>query len=240
MKSIIVKIDYFGRFPDWFPLFLESCRTNPSLSWHIHTDCPLPEVYPPNVKFTTMSYDSYCEMVSDVLGVRFKPYHPYNIVSLKPIFGTIHRDIVSGFDFFACSDIDLIYGDIRKIYTDNVLTHNVISSHAGILSGHFALFKNEAWICEAYRRIPRWREILENPYYVEWKDLIDEAHMTAMFSSNAKTREDFFKLCGTAAPNAEYYENNFFQEQWSTPFTVKGGAKVCHRGGVKVGPQARR
>ncbi len=50
MKSIIIIIDYLGgKWPEWFPLFLESCRKNPDISWLIHTDAPTYRHDVPNV-----------------------------------------------------------------------------------------------------------------------------------------------------------------------------------------------
>lgn len=38
MKSIIIIVPYFGEFPNYFQLFLNSCKYNESINWVIITD----------------------------------------------------------------------------------------------------------------------------------------------------------------------------------------------------------
>jgi hypothetical protein len=135
------------------------------------------------------------------------------------MFGIIHADLIQGYDYFGWSDIDVIYGDIRSIYDNAVLSHNMISAHAYTCSGHLTLLKNEAWLKEAFLNIHCWRARLENPALCEWKHSLDEAHLTAMFAPTPHTRADFSTMTGTFAPEARYFGNNYFAEQWSTPFT---------------------
>ncbi len=219
MKSVIIFADYFGTWPDWFDMYLESCRGNPTIQWCIHTDCPEPDNLPPNVSIVRQSFNAYCDDVSARLGVSFRPLHPYSICNLKPMYGVIHADRVADYDYFGWSDIDVIYGDIRAIYTDDVLNHNMISSHAYTCSGHLTLIKNAAWLREAYRHIAGWRQRLEDPTPCEWRDSLDEAHLTAIFAPIAETRVDFAAMTGTVAPEERYHSGNYFAEQWSTPFT---------------------
>lgn len=47
VKRIVILIPYFGRWPDWFPLYLESCRANPSVDSIFFTDCAVPDNPPP-------------------------------------------------------------------------------------------------------------------------------------------------------------------------------------------------
>jgi hypothetical protein len=48
---IRILIPYFGAWPPWMGLFLESCRANPSIDWLLLGDCgPLDADLPPNVR----------------------------------------------------------------------------------------------------------------------------------------------------------------------------------------------
>ena len=38
MKSIAFVIPYFGKFPNYFSLWLQSCRNNPTIDWLLFTD----------------------------------------------------------------------------------------------------------------------------------------------------------------------------------------------------------
>jgi len=134
------------------------------------------------------------------------------------MLGIVHDDLVSCYDFFGWGDLDVIYGDIRATYTEEVLGKNVISSHSSICSGHLALFKNERWIREAYTLLTTWRSRLEDPGPFEWHDSLDEAHLSAIFSPDRRIRYKFGPKCLSARPDPIYWTDNHFVEQWSTPF----------------------
>ena len=163
MKTIVILIDYFGDWPGWFPTFLASCRCNCSVNWVIRTDCKIPNVVPSNVKFIHVEYVDYIRNVSERLGIEFNPSGAYKICDIRPAFGDLYYEDIAGFDFFGFGDLDVIYGDIRKFYTDDVLAHDVISSHEGILSGHLVLFRNIESLRKAYLSIPGWKGYLEDP-----------------------------------------------------------------------------
>lgn len=49
MKKTII-IPYYGKFPDFFQLFLNSCKWNKGFNWLIFTDNEDKYIYPDNVK----------------------------------------------------------------------------------------------------------------------------------------------------------------------------------------------
>ena len=67
------------------------------------------------------------------------------------MFEVLHKDIIREYDYYGWGDIDVIYGDIRSIYTDDIFNYNVISSDDHTCSGHLTLIKNECWLANAYR-----------------------------------------------------------------------------------------
>jgi hypothetical protein len=213
--------DYFGPWPPWFGLFLESCRTNPTIDWYIHADTP-PDFDPPdNVRFQILPFKQYCARASDILNVRFAPESPYNICNLRPMLGVVHAAVCRDYDFIGWGDIDVIYGQIRSIYTDDVLTANVVSADAQICSGHLTLMRNEPWLCQAFHHLRDWRQRLQDPNAFEWGDSLDESHLTALFSPNPVARASAEHRSGSRAPSPDFYLRNRFQEQWTTPFTPK-------------------
>lgn len=36
---LILLMPYFGRWPEWINLFVESCKGNPGVRWRFYTDC---------------------------------------------------------------------------------------------------------------------------------------------------------------------------------------------------------
>ena len=224
MKSVLIIVDYFGQWPEWFPLFLKSCELNPTIEWRFHTDCELPKrIRACNTTFVQISQGDYYAYVGNMLKISFRPETPYGICSLRPAFGHIYANEIKGFDYFGWGDIDLIYGDIRHFYTDVVLSHNVVSAGGSICTGHLTLLKNEGWLRQAFRCIPNWRQRLEHRQW-SWIHSLDEAGMSGLFSPARRVRNQYYTALAGSNPRrsqawrTRYCKNNYFLEQWSTPF----------------------
>ncbi len=171
-------IPYFGTWPFWFPFFLESCRANPDINWVFYTDCGVPEDLPPNLRIVSMSFASYCEAVSDALKIKFHPASPYKLCDLKPALGFIHHTDLAGFEFWAFSDIDLIYGNLRNYFTEKRLSgHDIFSTHVRRIAGHCCILRNTEFINGAFMQVRNWRELLSSPAH-KW---FDESAFSRMF-----------------------------------------------------------
>jgi hypothetical protein len=176
--SICFVIPYFGKWPFWFPFFLESCRANPSIQWILHTDCGIPDSAPDNVRVVETTFDAYCRRVSDALGISFQPKNPYKLCDLKPALGYIHQDELRGYDFWAFGDIDLVYGDLRKYFTaDRLSRHDIFSTHRRRISGHCCLLRNTPRMREAFMEVTRWQALLGDSGHVAF----DESAFSRMF-----------------------------------------------------------
>lgn len=204
MKSIVILIDYFGHWPKWFPVFLSSCAFNKTINWIIRTDCKIPKDSPENVRFISISYRDYVTMVSQLLSIDFNPIGNYKICDLRPMFGDMYKDDIMNFDYYGFGDIDVIYGDIRRFYTDEVLSFDIISTHVGMLSGHLVLFKNTELMRKAYCKILNWKEYAKNPESTRF----DEDVFSRLFFRQQEPNE--------IAPI--YSENVYSKEQYSTVF----------------------
>lgn len=214
MKSIVIIIPYFGKWPEWFELFLVSCKWNESIDWLFYTDCPEPEYSLPNVRYIHMSFADYCSHVSSMLGIDFKPTNAYKLCDVKPFYGFIHEPDIAAYDYFGFGDVDVIYGNLRYFLTDHVLTHNLISTHANRISGHFCLFKNIDSMRNAFRRMDSWESFLENPEHQG----IDESIFTKVFLKHRKHPKILVKLAGLFD---SYQSNNYWKEQYSTILSPK-------------------
>tara|TARA_R110000782_G_scaffold203700_1_gene292250 strand:+ start:399 stop:1325 length:927 start_codon:yes stop_codon:yes gene_type:complete len=208
--SILKIIPYFGKWPAWIDLYLESCRHNPDISWLFYTDCGRPATAPANVQFIETTFEDYKKLVSARLDIDFNPTHPYKLCDLKPAFGFIHQDQLTGYDFFAFGDIDIIYGRLGTFLTERVLQkYNVISSHERRLSGHFSLFRNNEKYRNAFRKIPHWQQLLENDQHLG----IDESAFSKVFlphRKHPKWLRSFWSL------SSSYQRNTLYKEQYST------------------------
>jgi len=222
MKSIALLIVYFGGWPEWMPLFLESVRANPTVDWIFITDCGVPETAPPNVRWVEMDFAGYANFVSRRLGIDFQPADPYKFCDLRPAFGYLHTDLVRGYDYFGYGDLDVIYGNIRAFYDEAVLSHDCISTHEDRVSGHLALFRNEERLRRAFKRMYRrrgmritsWKRLFSDPTCFG----LDEAEFSALFLPPGGLPEP---LRSWWCRYDSLKRNNYFKEQHSTVLSKK-------------------
>lgn len=160
MKSIVIIIPYFGKWPFWFDFYLLSCKHNPSINWIFYTDCGIPENAPDNVKFQAMSFEDYASRVRDCLHIEFKPETAYKLCDIRPAYGLIHQADISQFDYWGFGDIDVIYGDLRRYFNAERMQYQTISCIGTRLAGHLSLFQNNDNLRSAFTRIKNWRELM--------------------------------------------------------------------------------
>lgn len=177
MPTVAIIIPYFGQWPKWSDLFFASCKTNSTVDFLIYSnqDLPSPATDAKNIHFTKLFFEDYCQKVSHEIGINFVPSSAKKLCDLKPFYGYIHRNELSGYDFWGYGDVDLVWGDLRSFYTDEILNHyDVLSTHADRISGHLALIRNnKKYISKAFR-IKNWQEKLEN----EKNMILDEQDFT--------------------------------------------------------------
>jgi hypothetical protein len=164
IQRLVVIIPYFGQWPEWINLFVETCKWNPDIHWRFYTDCGQPENKATNIHYSHLGFDDYKAIVRQRLRIDFDPSDPYKLCDLKPSFGTIHERDIEGYDFFGFGDIDVIYGRIRDFYNEKVLDgYDVISTHANMMSGHLAFLRNTKKLRQIHEHISDYKKILENP-----------------------------------------------------------------------------
>lgn len=221
MKSITILMPYFGRFPEWFPLYFETIKYNSTIKFIFYTDCDVSGYEAPNVVINKMSYQEYVERANNrISGSQYCLSSPYKLCDLRPWYAIIHAEDIADADFYGWSDVDLFLGDIRKFYTDDILEkYDVISTHATRISGHLALFRNNRRNRNMYKKIYDWKNKLKEPEYLH----MDEAGLT-----NAYLMTIFDKINEKYHVNINNIVSNYFKtrrrkklylvEQYTTPF----------------------
>ena len=173
MQSIGIVICYFGQWPPWFTIFLETCRHNPTVHFLFFTDCELPERAPKNTRFTPLSLDAFSTLASDKLDLPIQVKTPYKICDFLPAYGVIFEDHLETFDFWGHGDLDVVYGDLRHFLTDDVLAnHDVITTRKEYIAGHLTLFRNTGMARRLYAYSADYQTAFEQESYVSF----DECH----------------------------------------------------------------
>lgn len=209
--SIVLLIPYFGRWPGWFEFFLHSCRFNPDIQWLFYTDCDVPKNAPNNVSFTIVSFENYKNLVSQRLGINFQPDSPYKLCDLKPALGYIHEQDIQGYDYWGFSDIDLVYGNLRKYFTaERLAKYDLLSTHKRRVSGHFCLMRNSERMRGAFKLMKNWQQRLsDNEHYA-----LDEGAFSRIFIKHKNLPEPLFNFLAKFNP---WRRRSEFIEAFSTP-----------------------
>lgn len=147
MKKIIFIIPYFGKFPSYFPIWLLSCKYNPTINWLIFTDDKSTYEYPENVKVIYTDFKKIVNQFQAKYDFPIVLNNPYQLCEFKVAYGEVFSDYTISYDFWGHCDIDVVWGNLRKHLPDSVL--NVYSKISW--RGHLTLYKNIESINKLYR-----------------------------------------------------------------------------------------
>lgn len=161
---------YFGQWPEWMGLYLESCSRNPMIDWLFITDCGKWPGAPTNVSFKASTLGSFLKQVESRLGIRMTWNNAYKICDLRPAFGEIFEKEIRGYQYFGWGDVDVIFGNMKHFLTEDLLANDCISFSRNHLSGHLCLWKNEPRVRSWFRQLPDWKERMEDPEYTHFDE----------------------------------------------------------------------
>ena len=139
MKKIALILPYWGKFPNYFQFFLESVRHNPTIDLLLYTDDIAGYEVPGNVHVKSCSFAEFKENLQKAFDFTLNHLQtPYNLCDFKPAYGYALQSDLAGYDFWGHCDCDLIFGDIRKFITDELLDR-----YDRILTrGHLTIYRN--------------------------------------------------------------------------------------------------
>ncbi len=204
-------IPYFGVWPFWIHFFIQSCRYNPSIDWLLITDCGIPDDLPDNVIVREASFESYCDEVSQRLGIHFRPAGSYKLCDIKPALGYIHQEDLLSYDFWAFGDIDVIYGDLRSYFNaERLAAYDLLSTHASRISGHLCLVRNIPAMNMAFMHVRNWGARLEDARHVAF----DESAFCHLFIKHKNWPTILRRLADRLN---SWRRRSEFQEAYSTP-----------------------
>lgn len=149
MKSICYLVPYFGKLPSNFDLWLVGCKYNPTINWLILTDDQTQFNLPNNVKVVQSNYIDIIERIKKYFDFDILIDRPWRLALFKSAYGEIFSQELAEYDFWGHCDVDLMWGDIRSFYTDDVLNKY---ERVGFL-GHSTIYKNTPEVNARYKTI---------------------------------------------------------------------------------------
>lgn len=140
MKKCIFVLPYFGKFNNYFPLFLRSCRYNNLFDWLVFTDDQAKYDYPQNVKVIRISFSEFREMFRKKIGNKIVLQKPYKLCDFKPTYGYVLSDYLRDYEYWGHCDCDLIFGDLNRLLIP-LLEKGYDKLFA---AGHLTIYKNDS------------------------------------------------------------------------------------------------
>ncbi|WP_062544271.1 DUF6625 family protein [Rufibacter tibetensis] len=162
-NKVALVVPYFGNFPSYFDYFLETCLHNPDFQFLIFSDNHLPRGREfKNVTYIPFTLAQFNELASKQLHIPVNLKTGYKLCDIKPMYGKIFETYLYQFDFWGYCDIDIIFGDLRKIITDELLdSYDIISTNFRFMAGPFSLYRNENPINTSFMASKDYKRILQ-------------------------------------------------------------------------------
>lgn len=129
---------YYGKFNNYFDLWLKSCQYNHKIDFLIFTDQHYSKIVPNNVKFINIPFKEVKSRAENVLKMKVSLERPYKLCDYKPIFGQIFADFISDYEYWGHCDFDLIFGDILSFME----RYEYRRYDKFLPLGHLAFYKN--------------------------------------------------------------------------------------------------
>lgn len=137
-KKCVFILPYFGKFNNYFNLFLKSCAYNPNYDWIIFTDCEDEYEYPSNVRVIKTTLKRIKNVANIKFGFDVSLEAPYKLCDYKPAYGYLFEEEIKEYEYWGHCDCDLIFGNLEKLLTPllNVGYDKLFAA------GHLTIYKN--------------------------------------------------------------------------------------------------
>ncbi len=156
MKSIALIIPYIGRFKKDIVFWMRSVENNPTIDFLLFTDVEV-ENPPENLHIFKFSFEELHALFQQNFDFKICLNKPYKFCDFRPSYGEVFAEYISGYDFWGYTDTDMVYGNLRKFVTDDLL-----DKYDHIFGrGHFSLYRNVKEVNREYRNvaIPTYKQV---------------------------------------------------------------------------------
>ena len=138
-KRIALILPYFGKLPNYFQVWLCSAGKNEFIDFYIFTDNRKENyILYDNIKWYETKFDHLKKRIYSILPYKICIDDPYKICDFRPLFGLIFQNYISEYEFWGHCDPDIIWGDLSKF-----LTSNILNNYDKIYNrGHLVLYRN--------------------------------------------------------------------------------------------------
>lgn len=138
-KKCVLILPYFGKFNNYFPLFLKSCGSNAEYDWLIFTDCKEQFDYPINVHVIETTLQKVKKLAEKKFGFDVCLKNAYKFCDYKPAYGFLFEEYIDQYEYWGHCDCDLIFGKLGEFLNSLFeLQYDKIFA-----AGHLTLYRND-------------------------------------------------------------------------------------------------
>jgi hypothetical protein len=206
MNKICFVIPYFGKFNNYFKLFLKSCEFNSDMcDWLIFTDDRTEYEYPKNVNVNYISWSDIKDLFQSKFDFPIKLEKAYKLCDFRVAYGYVFESYLKDYEFWGYCDVDLIWGKFSHF-----LTNDILNSYDKIFNfGHCTLYRNTIENNRVFLRTlngeERYKDVFTNKlnqsFDEEYKESINSIYheyslpvYENTFAANIYTKSSDFKI----------------------------------------------
>lgn len=208
VNRVCIVIPYFGKYPDTFPYWLASVKGNPSIDFLIFMDNDSEYNYPPNVIVEYMEFNKMRSKIQKLYDFEIALSTPYKFCDFKPAFGEIFFKYLQGYDFWGYGDLDVVYGNIRKYLSNEILDAN----DKIFTRGHFCLIRNDEIKNKLYRKNGLYKNYFSQRENMSFDEKREDGFNGLFFSNAYPVYEEDSMIADISIKHREFRINS--DESW--------------------------
>ena len=205
-NQAVIIIPYFGKFPNYFKLWLKSVEKNPMIDVMLFTNNSKPIHCPKNVKWINMTFKDVQKRAQKLVDFSIKLNRPYKLCDYRPAYGLIFKDYLNEYAWWGWGDIDTIWGNLRIIINDK----NLAKYDKLLDLGHLTLLKNNDYMNNLWRKIVKGAWTYNDCFKSDLPFHFDEGGGMSFIAQKSKCRvysEPAGKMSfADIIPNNRYFE----------------------------------
>lgn len=150
MNKVILIIPYFGKFNNFFDLWLKSAEDNKSFDFLFFSDNNRPEKLSDNIYWNTITFSELKRKIQAVLkDTSISLRHPYKLCDYRPMYGKLFKEYIVKYEFWGYCDVDLIFGNILSFLdTEKMKNYDKFFSR-----GHLTIFRNNTFFEDLFTAV---------------------------------------------------------------------------------------
>lgn len=145
-KICVISV-YFGKLPNYLPLWLKSCQENQTIDFLLVTDQVPTVALPSNVHLLPYTLDKMRQRITEMVGFEVALARPYKCCDYRPLYGLLFAEQLQGYDYWGHCDMDMMFGDIRA-FADK---YQLEKYDKFLPLGHLSLYRNTAEVNGRYQ-----------------------------------------------------------------------------------------